>query len=67
MVIHASLPVGAEEAILWAMRVPDTDVVVITGVTTSSLGESGRATPQSPGMHVGTPVPARLSLTFCFP
>ena len=39
MAFHASLLAVAEEAILWATGVPGADVAVITGVTTSSLGE----------------------------
>ena len=35
MVIWTSLPAIAEEAILWASRVPNADIAVITGVTTS--------------------------------
>ena len=38
MVIQASLPVIGEEAILWATRLLDADVAVITGVTTIILG-----------------------------
>ena len=56
IVICASLPAAAEEAILWATRVPDADVVVIAGVTTSSSEEPG-VTPLSPGAHI--------QLTFC--
>ena len=41
MAIHASLPAVAEDAILRAAGVPDANVAVITGVTTSSLGEPG--------------------------
>ena len=64
VVILTSLPVVTEEAIFQSTRVPDADVAVISGVTTSSLGEPGEATPQIPGAHRGTLLPHQSTPNF---
>ena len=67
MAIQASLPVITKEAIPWTARVPDADVAVITGVTTSSSGEPGEATLPSPRAPVGTPAPCWITPDFLHP
>ena len=48
MAIWASLPPIVEEAILQATGVPDANVAVITGVTSSFLRDPGEAPPKVP-------------------
>ena len=66
MVIHASLPTIAEDAVLWAIRVPNGDVAVITGVTTPSLGNLG-VNLQGSRAHVGIPAPCQITTDFLHP
>ena len=65
--IWASFPITADEAILWDIGVPNTDVTAITGVTTSPLGEPGKTTPQSSGNQVGTLASCHITPQFLYP
>ena len=65
--ILAAIPITADEGILWDVRVPDTDIISITGVTTSSLWEPREAMPQSPRSHVGTLAPHCITPKFLHP
>ena len=66
-VIQASLPITADEAILWDVRVPDTDVMVITEVTSSSLWQPREAMPQSSRSHMVTLAPHCITPKFLHP
>ena len=65
--IWVSLPITIDEAILQDIRVPDTYVAAITGVTASPFGEPGEATPQCSRSHVRTLAPWHITPKFLHP
>ena len=71
--IHSSLPVITKETTLfWAAGVPDLDVTILMGATTSLSGEPGTSTggitPQGPRI-MGAPVlpPCQITPDFLHP
>ena len=65
--IQASFPITADEAILQDIRVPDTDVMAITGATANSHEEPGETMPQSYDSHMGTLAPHCISPKYLHP